>query len=134
MSNSNLNKVNYHDKRASKATPTFQINDTVYFKIDPNDKMWTQGIISQIGPQPRSLTIRTPDGTYRRNQIHVKKLSHPSKSDTQPIQPNENEGSDLSSHVCRNTNDIFLPMQNDADGPYVTKYGRTVKEPCRLNL
>lgn len=51
----------YYNKHAKDLKP-LRIGDNIFFKKNPQASTWTQGIIKQIGPKPRSDLIESSEG------------------------------------------------------------------------
>ena len=55
---------------------TLSQGDQVYFKHNPNS-VWVPGIVTGVGPQPRSYMVHSSQGSFRRDREHILKPAIP---------------------------------------------------------
>ncbi|KAJ0179821.1 hypothetical protein K1T71_004412 [Dendrolimus kikuchii] len=94
----------YYNKN-TKSLSDLQVGDNIYFKHKPQGS-WVPGRITQVGNEPRSYIIQSPEGTFRRNREHIIK---PVTSVTDSVAPE------------KETNVSQLPK--------TTRSGRIIKPP-----
>ncbi|KAI8496684.1 hypothetical protein Bbelb_253390 [Branchiostoma belcheri] len=87
--------------------------------VNLTDK-WTPATVIQQTEQPRSWLVETPDGVqYRRNRKHLQKIKESSVDTSDESAVDESP----------------TPVLNDtAAQPYITRSGRAVKPPVKLDL
>ena len=66
-----LNLTLYYNAH-SKTLSTLSQGGQVYFKHKPNS-VWVPGIVTGIGPKPRSYTVQSPQGPFCWNREHILK-------------------------------------------------------------
>ncbi|KAL0878513.1 hypothetical protein ABMA27_003602 [Loxostege sticticalis] len=114
-----VNSSFYCNKNRKQLKP-LSVGDKIMFKHKPNGT-WVPGIVSQVGPEPRSFIVNSPEGSFRRNRIHIIKPSH-------SLDLSENHGSLPSSNTCDdNTSDVV----DNTDNTDRSRYGRVYKKPSR---
>lgn len=121
--NLNIQKYSkYHNKRTKKFEPV-QEGDNVMFKRTPTS-CWFPGHIVSTCKEPRSFVLKDNNGSlYRRNQDHIRKTP-------------ENKTVEKQNTFVRQENNqpnIELTTESNNDN-YITRTGRIVKPPDKLNL
>lgn len=109
----------YFNQHTKKLKP-LNNGDQVFFKKRPNDGVWTPGIVSESGPEPRSFTITTPEGVFRRNREHVLK---PKYQWSDHVLVHSNDG-------CPNVNNV-PPLSSPQPYERCSSFGRPIRRPVR---
>src|SRR5436190_7231186 len=78
----------YYDKNAHPLRP-LKDNEEVFFQKGIRD--WVPGKILQKHDMPNSYIVKTEDGTYRRNRIHLKPANYEQKNTPQKLQSSETQ-------------------------------------------
>lgn len=137
----------YADRHAS-IKPNLQVKDNIAIQVAP--KNWVSGEVIEKLQEPRSYKIRTTSGkTFRRNSHHLRKckaripdepklsLGFPEEV-IPPISSADavgdmagidNADTVLTSVIAGNNQ-----SSNDIPNPVVTRAGRIIKKPIKLNL
>lgn len=118
-------KTSLYYNQHTKSLPSLKQGEKVYFKKQPNNNYnaWIPGIISKVGPEPRSYIISSPEGEFRRNreQIHSPKYSQTIQV---PSKPSAN-----SHHSPSSSN----PSSTSRTSPIkYSKFGRQIRKPDRF--
>ena len=85
----NLQKLN-HD-RGAKQQPDLHQDDWVRVQ-DPISKAWSPGRVIGVAGAPRSYTVQTPSGTYRRNKHHLRSTKE--EFDHRQLRPQPDDDAD----------------------------------------
>lgn len=122
--NSNIQKyADYYNQSAKRVEP-LQEGDNVIFRKTPTS-CWFRGQIINSCKEPSSFIVKDSNGTfYRRSQDHIRKTPENKieNSVNQECQPNS-----------QNSVQVTSTGNNDSK-EYVTRKGRIVKQPKKLNL
>ena len=132
LENRQTQQKEYHDRQGVKDLPPLVPGQTIRFQ-DYNSGKWAPAKVIEKCPQPRSYLIETPEGsTFRRNRTHLKET---------PITNSNN-----SNNVVQSCNDDALTEHAEPSVqyepknaqscplPYVTRSGREIKKPQKIDL
>lgn len=117
----------YYNK-CTKELPPLHVGDRIYFQKYPK-AVWSPGVITQIGPEPRSFVIQSNGVLYRRNRQHINKPSLPAYHHYDPPLPSEITSSQ--GDINRDISAEPSALQQSTIGQKVTRSGRVVKLPER---
>jgi hypothetical protein len=106
----------------SKTLSTHTQGDQVYFKHKPNS-VWVPWIVTGVGPQPRSCTVQSPQGSFLRNREHILKPAVPINL---PIQSPAFENQE---NIVNNT--LQNDNTNNSQATITIKSGRIIKKAIR---
>lgn len=65
-----VQKMKYYYNRNTKYMKPLNVGNRIMFQKQPKSS-WSPGIVEQIGPEPRSYIISSPQGSFRRNREHI---------------------------------------------------------------
>ncbi|GFQ93483.1 integrase catalytic domain-containing protein [Trichonephila clavata] len=141
----------YANKHAT-VLPVLHQNAKVWFKHKMKEP-WKQGTIIQVGPQPRSYTIKGEDGgVFRRNRFHIRQdyteddnprwsrtVEDLYNSDATEISRIPNDSADSQVNASPKTNRrninqrLQVPIENYSgqSNPVVRKSSRNIVKPVR---
>lgn len=147
--NANIQKyTDYYNRNARESKPVKK-GDKVMFQKTPTG-CWYPGQIMENCREPKSFLIKdNNDIIYRTNQQHIKLTKENNLNENSECEstkadqsnsdllkeveiPNTNNDNKYESNVKDSTNFGF--QENSQKNRYVTKRGRTVKQPEKLNL
>ncbi len=128
--------VQHRYDSGARPLPELESDQSVRIQ-DPNSKKWMRGTVVEKHPMPRSYVVRSEDEVeYRRNRRQIR----PTK-EAIPHVPDDHDEPVLSStpqDIPKQKHEVVMdPKQGSADQgnhTYVTRHGRAVKPPEKLNL
>ena len=123
----------YYNKNA-RDLPAVKANDKIFFQFRKGED-WKPAVVTSQDPLiPRSVNIQTEDGTqYRRNRRFIRRRQSPAPEQAAPSTP-------VMASRQNNTGSVPPAMNNPTTAPpddqptYVTRHGRTVKQPQKMDL
>ncbi|CAH2108833.1 unnamed protein product [Euphydryas editha] len=121
----------YYNKHTKILKP-LAIGEKVFFKHKPEDKNWLPGVISQVGPAPRSYVIDSEKGKLRRNrQFILKQSGHTPNSEQHTTQSYQHTTQSQPVSKIRNTvSDPQIHQHSKAQ----SRYGRVYKPVNRYGF
>ena len=106
----------FNRRHAAQSLPVLTAGDKVRIKLDSEKRWEKQGTVLNGDPENRTYTVKTKDGIYRRNRVHLQKI--PEQTDQEIAQPNQET---LQQNRCTQM----------SERPDTTRSGRKVKPPRR---
>ncbi|XP_064629350.1 uncharacterized protein K02A2.6-like [Lineus longissimus] len=127
----------YYDQRArAEPFPELQTGQNIRVQ-DPKSGVWNPGYVTEKLSEPRSYTVKTDKGTYRRNRKYLRatnerftdeQLSEPENFD---IETNEYPGDITPPTQPKNTAEST--DTGSGDKVYQTRSGRSIRKPSRYD-
>ena len=77
----------FNRRHAAQSLPVLTAGDKVRIKLDSEKRWEKQGTVLNGDPENRTYTVKTKDGIYRRNRVHLQKI--PEQTDQEIAQPNQ---------------------------------------------
>ena len=129
----------HYDRTASRDLSPLAPRQFVYTR--PNDhyrgEQWGHGeVLREV--TPRSYVVKTPDGLFRLNRIHLRPSEPQVPCDLQPLpeQPVIDNGADVgnSAETVVPNHNSESPNENPLQPVQTSRYGRPIRPPKRLDL
>eukprot|EP00914_Ancora_sagittata_P015747 GHVO01031322.1.p2 GENE.GHVO01031322.1~~GHVO01031322.1.p2 ORF type:complete len:127 (-),score=7.59 GHVO01031322.1:405-785(-) len=113
------NQAYHHDRTAGPTLAPLYPGQAVR-TLEPRTGTWQPATVIDRAPEPRSYNVETQNGTeVRRNRAHLR----PAADEAGPPVPVD---------VDEQPDDDPPERGNNPEGPYVTRFGRTIKPPQRF--
>jgi transposase InsO family protein len=116
--------------QGARPLPPLQAQQDVRVQ-DPLSKEWAPGRVVDACEQPRSYTVQTERGTYRRNRRHIRR-SREQFGDLKQSADQLLEQMLDQEHAADTSPDTTTPQPSTSDTPILRRSTRTTKPPDRL--
>ncbi|XP_037828511.1 uncharacterized protein K02A2.6-like [Lucilia sericata] len=142
--NANIKKSSEYYNRGAKKIEPVKKGDNVMFKKTPTG-CWFPGQVIENCKEPKSFLIKdTKDVIYRRNQQHIKTSGNilvenqenkdSELTDTVGVELNNDDGIEGNINEENQSKKCLVNPEVTNENKYITKSGRIVKQPEKLNL